>query len=247
MASPPNSHNLSTSLPNPNSSIRLLTTNEAPINATATTTPLIIPTSPSSSPKRPLKMPNSPSSPLREGAALGEYQAQMRQWHNRIGKRYRNRLSDQFESLQAALRISRDTDPAEFRRVQQQAAVVAAAAAALSHSDDDSDGGGEGGEGGDDDEHDDNYNDDAEKEGQGEGKRKGDESKSGGKDQGNDQDKDQKDKHVKVHGRTMNKARVLDMARERIEELTRERERLMREREMLLAGMQGSLSVVTDG
>ncbi|KAM7191622.1 hypothetical protein V8F20_009229 [Naviculisporaceae sp. PSN 640] len=41
----------------------------------------------------------SPSFP----ASTEEYQAKMREWHNQIGKKYRNKLNDKFESLQEVL------------------------------------------------------------------------------------------------------------------------------------------------
>ncbi|KAK5653836.1 hypothetical protein OQA88_7996 [Cercophora sp. LCS_1] len=89
---------------------------------------------------------------------IEEYKANMRQWHNQIGKKYRHKLNEQFECLQAVL--------------------------------------------------------------------KAEESEEGGK-------------HAQGHGgRTINKAKVLDMARARIEALTTEREALMEERRMLVDGLK---------
>lgn len=82
----------------------------------------------------------------------------MRQWHNKIGKKYRNKLNEQFECLQAVLKV--------------------------------------------------------------------DESEDGSK-------------HVQgPGGRTINKAKVLDLARQRIEALTKEREALMEERRELVKGLK---------
>ncbi|KAK3349103.1 hypothetical protein B0T25DRAFT_519397 [Lasiosphaeria hispida] len=119
---------------------------------------------------------------------LEEYQTRMRQWHNRIGKKYRNKLNEQFESLQAVLRIESEEgsgavkSPLRQRRYDPNA------------------------DGDYDVEH-------AAEENQGDGAGKG---------------------HVGVGGRTINKAKVLDMARQRIETLTRERETLREEKEALL-------------
>jgi hypothetical protein len=42
--------------------------------------------------------------------SLGEHRANVRQWHNRVGKRYRDKLSGKFESLQAALHLYMATE-----------------------------------------------------------------------------------------------------------------------------------------
>ncbi|KAK4452618.1 hypothetical protein QBC34DRAFT_455498 [Podospora aff. communis PSN243] len=120
--------------------------------------------------------------PLQSPQSPEDQQARLRDWHNCIGKRYRSKLNEQFESLQAVL-IPESTD-----------------------------GGGKssGAEDADEDV-------EVKKEPRGEGEGEGE---SGGKRKG------------------LNKAKLLDMARERIERLTREREELEREERELVEGLR---------
>ncbi|KAK0615238.1 hypothetical protein B0T17DRAFT_541433 [Bombardia bombarda] len=104
---------------------------------------------------------------------LDEYKENMRQWHNRIGRKYRIKLNDQFESLQAVL-----------LRAER------------------------GGVGGTD--------------------RDGEEGEIDGT------GKQQQKKRSVASGRTINKGKVLDMARRRIEDLQSEKETLRAEKEVLL-------------
>ncbi|KAK0707858.1 hypothetical protein B0H67DRAFT_323802 [Lasiosphaeris hirsuta] len=120
---------------------------------------------------------------------LEEYQTRMRQWHNRIGKKYRNKLNEQFESLQAVLRIESEGSGAVKSPARQQYDLDADGDYELEHAA-------------------------AENNNQG--------VVGGGKG------------HVSVGGKTINKAKVLDMARRRIETLTQERETLREEKEALL-------------
>lgn len=126
---------------------------------------------------------------------LEEYQARMRQWHNRVGRKYRTKLNEHFETLQAVMCVESDAAAAAIgvrarqRRLQMEA----------------------------------------------EGYRYEDDS-----DWGSDDETFETAKHVQVGGRTINKAKVLDMAKAKIEELTQEREVLMREREELLRRLRAA-------
>lgn len=117
-----------------------------------------------SEPKRtslPNPPPESPPAGKQTHKTIEEYKTHMRQWHNKIGKKYRNKLNEQFECLQAVLKVD------------------------------------EHGEDG------------------------------------------QSNKHVQgPGGRSINKAKVLDLARQRIEALTKEREALMEERRELVKGLK---------
>ncbi|KAK0644086.1 hypothetical protein B0T16DRAFT_494982 [Cercophora newfieldiana] len=116
------------------------------------------------------------------GMTAEDEQARVRQWHNCIGKKYRNKLNDEFESLQAVLGKGEETVPTgrESEAAEQ------------------------------------------------------------GKEREQDVDAEgETEDRVEGPGRSkrrqLNKAKVLDMAKERIEALTLEREALIREKEELRA------------
>ncbi|KAK0616458.1 hypothetical protein B0T14DRAFT_588435 [Immersiella caudata] len=121
--------------------------------------------------------PETQSASSQQPQSPEDEQARLRDWHNCIGKKYRNKLNEQFEFLQAAL----IPDPGDAGEKNSRA----------EGADEDAEGEGEGSA-----------------EGEGTGKRRG-----------------------------LNKAKLLDMARERIEKLTMENERLEREQRELKEGV----------
>lgn len=112
---------------------------------------------------------------------LDEYQENVRQRHNRVGKKYRDKMNGEFGHLLAALHIGGIGDE-DGRRID------------------------DGGDDGDD--------------GDGDG------------------DSYCKNATVRVNGRTLNKAKVLDIAREYVEALLEERGILLAERERLRGQLQ---------